>query len=410
MLEQLKQLKWPLIGLAVILLALYLNPFFQNPAGSRSVWQQPSGKQGCRFEPGIYYAGFFANEKEWPNQISVSYKDSMADASMELVDNTIEIGQIEVRFGGDAATAKMSGIAQFILPNDEESMLNIHNVHRTPESLVRKRLMPYTKECLQSSAQLMSSEMHYSGGRVSMVQDYINQLQNGSYILKTIDKVIYDSLDKEFKRVYKNEILTDKNNQFLRKASSLKEYGITTADANITEVDYQNTVDAMLEQKIIASTTASVSKQKLITAMQEALTKKAEGEKKLVEIEYQQKQEQTRQVVAAATLVEVAKQDLLKQEIAEKAASREAAKIKILADANAYQKRTEIQANGALEQKLRTYETVQKNWADAFSKYQGNIVPQIQSGGGSSGNGAVNFMEMMGAKAARDLSLDLKTK
>jgi hypothetical protein len=32
------------------------------------------------------------------------------------------------------------------------------------------------------------------------------------------------------------------------------------------------------------------------------------------------------------------------------------------------------------------------------------------SGGGHGGNGAVNFMEMMGAKAAKDLTLDLKNK
>ena len=53
---------------------------------------------------------------------------------------------------------------------------------------------------------------------------------------------------------------------------------------------------------------------------------------------------------------------------------------------------------------------VQKAWADGFSKYQGNIVPTIQSGTTSGANGATSFMEIMGAKAARDLALDLNTK
>lgn len=57
---------------------------------------------------------------------------------------------------------------------------------------------------------------------------------------------------------------------------------------------------------------------------------------------------------------------------------------------------------------LTAYVETQKLWADAFSKYTGNIVPQIQSSSGSNGsNGATQFMEMMGAKAAKDLSLDL---
>ena len=69
-----------------------------------------------------------------------------------------------------------------------------------------------------------------------------------------------------------------------------------------------------------------------------------------------------------------------------------------------------MQANGALDQKLEAYKTVQKYWADAFSKYPGAIVPMIQTGGNSSGNGALNFAELMSMKAAKDLALDLKNK
>jgi hypothetical protein len=66
-------------------------------------------------------------------------------------------------------------------------------------------------------------------------------------------------------------------------------------------------------------------------------------------------------------------------------------------------------ADGALAQKLKAWLEAQQYWADAFSKYQGSIVPQIQSGGATSGsgNGATNFMEIMGMKAARDLGLDM---
>lgn len=168
----------------------------------------------------------------------------------------------------------------------------------------------------------------------------------------------------------------------------------------------------MLAKKIDASTRASVSKQELLTAQQQQLTAKAKGEQNLVEIEYKQKQEQTRQVVAAQTKVEVAKQDMEQQRIQAQAAELEARKIKTLADAQAYAKRTEIQANGALEQKIAAYIKVQAYWAEALKGYTGNITPQIITGGGSGGssNGLMTMMEIMGAKAAKDLSLDLKTK
>ena len=396
------------LGVITFIVLMFINPFSYNDAGERTVVEQFDGKQFVQYAPGVYYSGFFAKERSWPNQISVSYQADAPD--LDLKDGTIEIGKQTIRFGGDATSALISGIVQYILPMDEKEMIEMHNAHRTPQSLVQKRLAPYTKECLQSSAQLMSSEVHYSGGRAQMAQDFSDQLKNGVFLLKTIDKVIFDSLEKENKRVYETNPLTDKNGNIKRKVSSIKEYGITVADAAITDVDYEERVDNMLAKKIDASTKASVAKQELLTAQQQQLTAKAKGEQKLVEIEYQQKQEQTKQVVAAQTQVELAKQDLEKQKIAEQAAYKEASKIKILADANAYEKQRAIQADGALEQKLDAYTTVQKYWADAFAKYQGNMVPYYQSGGSSNGNGGVNFMELMSAKAAKDLSLELKTK
>ena len=395
------------VGVIATIVLLFFNPFSYNHAGERTVVEQMDGVQFVQFTPGVYYAGFLAKLKEWPNQISVSYQADQPD--MDLSDGTIEIGKIQIRFGGDATTALVSGITQYILPIDEKEMIVMHNTHRTPQSLVSKRLAPYTKECLQSSAQLMSSEAHYSGGRAQMAQDYLDQLKNGVFILKTSDRVVYDSLAKETKRIYETNQVTDKLGNSKRKFSSIKEYGIQVADAQITDVDYEKRVDDMLAKKIDASTRASVSKQELLTAQQQQLTAKAKGEQALVEIEYRQKQEQTKQIVAAETKVEVAKQDMEQQRIQSQAAELEAKKIKTLADAQAYAKRTEIQANGALEQKLAAYKEVQRYWADAFGKYQGNVVPQIQSGGGN-GNGALNFMELMGAKAAKDLTLDLKNK
>lgn len=396
--------------LAVIALIFFLivNPFSWNDAGNRTVVERTNGQQIVQFAPGIFYAGFFAKEKEWPNQISVTYQEPKP--KLEIEDNGIEVGQIMIRFS-DATTADVRGITQFILPSDEKEMILIHNTHRTPQSLVVKRLAPYTKECLQSSAQLMSSEKHYGGGRAQMAQDFLDQLKEGVYLLVTEENLVFDSLENEKKRVYQTEIQFDKKtNTPKRKLSSIKEYGITVADAAITDVDYENKVDEKLVKIIDAVTKSSISKQELMTAQQQTLTAKAKGEQALVEIEYQQKQEQTKQVVEAQTKVKVAEQDKLQQKIAYEGAILEAKKIKELADANAYERQRIMQADGALEMKLKAQVEVQKVWADAFSKYTGAVVPQIQTGGGPTTNGALNFMDIMTAKTAKDFALDLKNK
>jgi hypothetical protein len=257
----------------------------------------------------------------------------------------------------------------------------------------------------------MSSEKHYGGGRAQMAQDFMDQLKEGVYLLKTEENVVFDSLEAEKKRVYQTEIQIDKKTSLpKRKLSSIKEYGITVADAAITDVDYEDKVDDKLIKIIDAVTKSSISKQELMTAQQQTLTAKAKGEQALVEIEYEQKQEQTKQVVEAQTKVKVAEQDKLQQKIAYEGAILEAKKIKELADAQAYARKRIMEADGALEMKLQAQIEVQKAWADAFSKYTGAIVPQFQTGGGATGNGALNFMEIITAKTARDFALELKNK
>lgn len=394
----------------VFIFFLMVNPFSWNDAGNRTVVERTTGEQIVQFAPGIFYAGFFAKEKEWPNQISVTYQTEAAADAIE--DNGIEVGQIMIRFS-DATTANVKGITQFILPSDEKEMILIHNTHRTPQSLVMKRLAPYTKECLQSSAQLMSSEKHYGGGRAQMAQDFIDQLKEGVYLLRTEENVVFDSLAAEKKRVYETEIQIEKKSGLpKRKVSSIKEYGIAVADAAITDVDYEEQVDQKLTKIIDAVTKSSISKQELMTAQQQTLTAKAKGEQALVEIEYQQKQEQTKQVVEAETKVKVAEQDKLQQKIAYEGAILEAKKIKELADATAYSRQRIMQADGALEMKLNAQIEVQKAWAEAFSKYTGAVVPQFQGGvaGGGGGNGALNFMEIITAKTAKDFAIEMKSK
>lgn len=401
-----------IIGLVLIVIFAFTNPFSWNDGGFRTVVEPTSGKQFVQFKPGIFYAGFFAKITEWPNQISVSYQDTVPSADMK--ETTVEIGRLTIRFN-DGSTADVKGITQYMLPMDETEMIQMHNAHRTPMSLVMKRLAPYTKEGLQSSAQLMSSEMHYGGGRAQMSQDFINQLQNGVYLLEVKEVNVYDSISRENKRIYQTKIQLNKDGSPKRKVSSVKEYGITTADASITDVDYETRIDGLLAKKIDATTRASISKQELMTAQQQQLTAKAKGEQTLVEIEYKEKQVQMQQLVSAETSVKMAEQDKAKQKIAWEASIFEANKRKTLADAEAYEKRTAFQANNGLLDKVAAWKEVNLAYAKAMENSNWCPTTLIGGGGGgagtpwSSGNPAA-LIDMMMVKTAKDISLDTKVK
>ena len=254
----------------------------------------------------------------------------------------------------------------------------------------------------------MESEQHYSGGMSKLSNDFRDQLDNGQYIVDNYESTSRDSITGELVKIYENKIRLDNSNKPIRNSNDLLEMGILVRTHNIINVDYEKQVNDKLAKKIEASARESVSKQNLITAQQEELTAAAEGRKRLVEIEYEQKQEQTTQLVQAETSVKLAGKDQEKQKIALQAAKLEAQKIKALADAQAYAKQKMMAADGALEMKLETYEQVQQMWANAFQNYKGDLVPKIQSGSnGTKGNAGLDFMEVMGAKAAMDLSMDL---
>jgi hypothetical protein len=70
-------------------------------------------------------------------------------------------------------------------------------------------------------------------------------------------------------------------------------------------------------------------------------------------------------------------------------------------------------ADGALEQKLAAWVKAQEFWAQAMSKYQGDMVPRVvtsASGGQAAGNGnaIADFMSLMTARTASELALDAK--
>lgn len=374
-----KLIKYGIIAGVVIILFFIVNPFEYNDPTERTVVTGQSGKQFVQFAPGMFFPGFFAKTVEWPNQISVQYKDSLPGNNM--VDNTMEIGQVSIRFN-DATTAKITGITQYILPSTEKEMLEIHNAHKTAEALVKRRLAPYTQECLQSSAQLMSSEMHYSGGRAQMVQDYLDQLKNGAFLLKVSTVNTYDSMEKASKKVYEVVVKTNKDGMPMRKFSSIKEYAVNVGDAQITDVDYQSQVDNLLAQKIKAAADASISKQKLMTAQQQALTAKAEGEKKLVETEYLKKIEQTNQVVAAETKVKLQQQYKEEQKAAAEADIFASQKVKTDADAEAYAARQMVSAGLSPLDRATIDKETKIGVAEAMSKMKW---PETYINGGTSG-------------------------
>ncbi len=397
-----KFIRYGMMAFIAVLMLSFFNPFGYNDLGYREVVETPAGQKYVIYNNGIYIKMPGSKITTYPNVITISNRGNDTGS-------TVNGRLIPIRFN-DATKAEAQTVVRFRLPDVEKDMMRLHSEYINKEYLAVKGLQPYTIECLKNSAQLMDSEQHYSGGRAQLSQFFQDQLEVGLFILDTKETFTRDSITGENKRIYESKIRVDENGEKVRKESDLNIFGISIASATIEQVDYEAQVDAKLTKKIEASTRESVSKQNLVTAQQEAMTAEAEGRRRLVEIEYEEKQNQTQQLVQAETQVRLALKDKEKQKIALDGARLEAQKIKALAEAEAFAKQKVMQADGALEKKLAAYKDVQEMWAKAFENYKGDLVPQFVTGSNDGGNGGLDFMQLMSAKAAKDLSLELKVK
>ena len=393
-----------LFGVAVVALILlvllsFVNPFAVNNSGYRTHVQTITGNEFVRFEPGIFWAGFFSTTNSYPDVITVVFTDGKLKSEVTSLNLPIQI-----RFN-DATKSTAKATVRWRLPSAQEDMIKIHKEYRTPKKLAETTLTTYTDECLRYSAQLMESETHYSGGMSKLSEDFQDQLENGQYVLEMKTEYMVDSITNEREKFTTRYPRRDNKGNIIRNKSDVQQFNITVAYASIGEVDYEDQVDKKLEQKIEASTQESISKQKLITAQQEALTAKAEGEKIIAETRAREEASKIEATIRAEKNREVAK---IQKEEAEYLRQ----KLILEGQGEAEKKRLIMAADGALDKKLNAWVDVNKRYAEAIEKYTGNWVPQVSMGGSNQagGGGSQDLINMLMAKTAKDLALDVSVK
>ena len=146
MLKQLSNLNRPFFKFIVLaaiglFILTIVSPFSTNESGYREHVRTFSGEEFIRFEPGFYYAGFFATVTPYPDVITVQYGMEVEKGE----DVTFFALPHGVRFnGGD--NARIGHTVKWDLPDDEENMLGIHRHYRSHRRLASTTLSQYQKE------------------------------------------------------------------------------------------------------------------------------------------------------------------------------------------------------------------------------------------------------------------------
>jgi regulator of protease activity HflC (stomatin/prohibitin superfamily) len=321
---------------------------------------------------------------------------------------------IKVRFN-DGGHAQVSGSLRYDLPSDMEHLMKLHTKYGSMTSIQKDLLRPIVNKSVYMTGPLMSSKESYAERRNDLIQYVEDQIAHGVYKTTTQDKTAIDPLSGHEKTVTIVKIVADPKapgGLARQETSLLEDFGIRVYGVSITSIDYDPEVEKQIQQQQQAIMQIQLSMAQAKQAEQKAITTAKEGEAMAAKAKWDQETIKAKAVTQAEQEKEVAvtsaEKDRDVAKLKKEAAESTKAEQILLGEGEGARKKAAMLANGALEQKLDAWVRVNEAYAEHFGSQA--LVPQIQMGS-SGGNGTpAEFMNLLMAKTAKDLSLDLTGK
>jgi len=404
-------------GLAGVALILGIIMFFSltgtNDSGYRTVIQYPNGTMSVKFTAG-WYLKLFGKTEEYPDNITYDFDKTVSEEQA-----TLDVQGIGVRYQ-DGGTGTIFGVARFNLPNDDDGMLKLHKAFRSHRGLAFKLIKVVTDESNNLTAGLMSSEEAYAEKRGIFTEWSQTQLKRGKF--KTELSQIKTE-DETGRFVTKNVPIIKMGDDGLPEHinGDLETYGVTVSGYQITDWNFEDKTLKQISAKREATMAIITAIAQAEQAKQEQITAEAKGKSAVTTAQYEKEVEKKRAIVEAEQkaevavieaqqLVSVSQQQLLQAEQKKLAANEYKEEQILIGEGESERKRLVIEADGALEQKLKAWVAVNSYYASAVSKQR--WVPELQftsgSGEGGTSNQASALIDLLTAKTAKDISLDMK--
>lgn len=318
--------------------------------------------------------------------------------------NDQEDKSILARFN-DNGHGSISGSVRIDTPLDEAKLRAIYTRYSTFNRVQSELIRTVFENAIYMAGPLMSSTESASSKR-TLLRTYIeDQAQNGIYKTQTRDVKTKDAITGAEKTVTIVELIQDmkaENGIARQEDSPLKVMGFKVSNLSINEIIYEKAVNDQIaaQQKLIMDVQISMAQAK--QAEQKSLTVAKEGEALAAKAKWDQEAIKAKLVTEAEQKRDVAK-------LEKDAAEFNKQKNILEGQGEAEKKRLIMSADGALTQKLATYERVMTIAFTEFGKQKWS--PEIMMGGGGSGGGhAVDLINLLTAKTAKDIGLDMATK
>jgi regulator of protease activity HflC (stomatin/prohibitin superfamily) len=406
-------MKLKIIGAIVLISAILSFAFGQlivetNPKGYYQIKQAAmTGTMTAKMTPGMYLQ-MFGDITQWPKGETFFFT-SQSDKSEGADSLPIKVTFI------DGSDTNISGTMRVMLPTTEAEAIALTTdySYASYRDLEQKLILPIVRKSMIITANMMTARESYAELRTEFISMVIDQIENGAYVTETYEKLITDLSDPSGAKKIKVKAKRAKtvNGKIVREKNPIEGLGIRFLQFDVKNFDYPDKVDKQISEQqgnLMAIATAKAEAEK---AKQDRITAEEKGKAAVTLAQYEKEQEKIRAVVDAEKLKAVAELKAQQQlEVAK--LEKEAAKFTkqrdiLLGQGKAERKRLIMEADGALKQKLETYEKVMFKAFEEFGKQK--WVPEIQFGNESeSGNNpAMTLIDILGVNAAKDLALDM---
>jgi len=405
-----KQVSLTVLGVTIIAAVILGGKIFETvEKGTYQIKQAAvTGKMSAKMTPGLWFQ-CFGDIQAWPK----------ADTFYFTADEEEGEGKdqsIEVRFN-DGSLSRISGTVRITMPISDEQALALitEKGYKSFVDLEHKLILPHVRNSLRLAANLMSARESYAEKRPDYISWTWDQIQNGVYKTKEEERKVTDLLSGEKVTKLFKAIKKDEDGVPLREANPLSGLGITISNFEVKKFIYSGKVQEQIatQQEALMAVETAIAKAK--EAEQNKLTIIEVGKANVEKARYEKEQTKVRAIVEAQKAKEVAELHAQKAlEVAKldkKAAGFTKQKNILLGEGEAKRKSLVMAADGALKQKLDTYERVMGRFAQEFSKQK--WVPEVvmgDSGQNGNGNSAANLIDILTAKTVKDLGLDMKVR
>lgn len=310
-----------------------------------------------------------------------------------------------IRFS-EGGHATLCGALSWEMPVVPKYLLQIQKDFSSQYAVEQQLVAQALTNAIYFSGQMMTSTESAAERRAEMLHFIEDQMKNGVYQTQTRPEKQKDPITGVDRVVNVVELVKEKDGTVRRTArSAIADYGITLVQTTIGEIKYEPAVEDQIKQQQKAKTEVQIAIANAKKAEQDALTIAKQGEATAAKAKWDQETIKARVVTEAQQRLEIAVLD-------KQAAEQEKQRQILLGQGESERRKLVMSADGALTQKLEAYTKVSQMYAEAIQKHQGAWVPTVIMGNGNAAgqNQAMTLIELLTAKTARDLGLDLAVK